>query len=62
VLLVEVVVVYVLLGARLDPRFRLRPRGVTKAGEVDGQQREATWYERLQDRINTEPEVFGNSN
>jgi hypothetical protein len=61
VLLVEAVVVYGLLAARLDPRFRLRPRGVGKRDGADVQQGTVTWYERLRDDINTEAEVFGDS-
>ncbi|KAK4136090.1 hypothetical protein BT67DRAFT_231091 [Trichocladium antarcticum] len=52
----EVLVLYALLAARLDPRFRLRPR---VAREKIGERGMRGWYARLVDRVNTESEVFG---
>ncbi|KAK4040437.1 hypothetical protein C8A01DRAFT_35579 [Parachaetomium inaequale] len=59
--LVEVVVVYWFLAARVDSRFRLRPRGARKTGVPDGPEEEISRSERLRDRVNTEVEVFGDS-
>jgi hypothetical protein len=59
--LIEVVVVYWLLVARVDSRFRLRPRGARKRGVPDGPEEDMSRFERLWDRVNTEVEVFGDS-
>ncbi|KAL2126522.1 hypothetical protein VTI74DRAFT_755 [Chaetomium olivicolor] len=53
--LLEAVIMYVLLAARLNRRFRLRPRVVREKREG------STLRERLQDRLNAETEVFGDS-
>ena len=53
--LVPAVVVYTFLAARVDSRFRVRPReGWKEKGR-------RSRYERLVDRMNTEMEVFGYS-
>ena len=52
----EVVVLYTLLFARLDQRFRLRP---TVDEKENGGGVKRGWYERLVERVNTEMEIFG---
>ena len=58
--MLETFVVYSFLAARLDRRFRLRPREAEKREDAEFGARRG-WFERLMDRLNTEMEVFGYS-
>lgn len=54
--LIELVVVYAFLAARLDPRFRVGPKVIPKEDGFEGGR---TWLGKLRDRVNMEAEVFG---
>ncbi|KAK4119746.1 hypothetical protein N657DRAFT_626317 [Parathielavia appendiculata] len=61
VFLVEAMIVYGLLAAKLDPRFRSRPNELAKRDGVEPQRAEGTRSGWLQIHINNQTEVFGGS-